>query len=471
MKGRRLLVCAWFLVAQATAIELVNRGASPSTLALRIEKKHAGHHTERDVLRRTAPVSVALKHEEKAYYSANISLGTPPQQLSVDVDTGSSELWVNAPKPPMMCALLRCSNLDTYDANASSTYTYLRSDSGISYLDGKSFQGDFISDTILVAGEHELTGMQFGIGYQSTLRNNMLGVGYGAHKAEYKEGYPKLPQLLVEQGIIQSQAYSLWLDDLESTTGNILFGGVDTEKYHGTLQTLPIVEVPDKSPRFFVNLTGLSLIKSSRGRSFNQDLPQPVVLDSGTSLTYLPKGLVLDIFATLGIQYDPDVWLNPVDCSLAESEEAFNFTFNSANIVVPMKELVLSSQENNKDSCIFGILPSKFDLLLLGDTFLRSAYVVFDMDNYEISLAQTNFDATTSSIIEIGKGSGSVPGSAAKKLAQVGDPETSEASASEFSAVRKREASSVANEGRTGRPWCLRAMVVLICGAVAMASG
>ncbi|KAL8813475.1 MAG: hypothetical protein Q9223_007025 [Gallowayella weberi] len=471
MNGRTLLVCAWFLVAQATAIELVNRGASPSTLALRIEKNFAGHHTERDVLRRTAPVSVALKNE-RAFYSANISLGTPPQQLSVDIDTGSNELWVNAHKSPMMCALMRCSDDDTYDANASSTYTYLRSDSSVSFADGGSFHGDFASDTILVAGEQELAGMQFGIGYYSTkMVTSILGVGYKARMARYKEAYPKLPQLLVERGIIQSNAYSLWLDDLESTTGNILFGGVDTEKFHGTLQTLPILEVQPESPRFFVNLTGLSLSKGNRGRSFSRDLPNPVLLDSGTSLTYLPKGLVQDIFAELGLQINSEQ-LAPIDCSRAKSEETLNFTFNSANIVVPMKELVITLTEKKGDSCIFGIAPTRFgNFFILGDSFLRSAYVVFDLENYEISLAQTNFDATTSSIIEIGKGKGSVPGSAVKKLASVEEPRTSVASAGGFPAVKRVEASSAANGGRAARPWCLWASLVLICGTVSMASG
>jgi hypothetical protein len=45
----------------------------------------------------------------------------------------------------------------------------------------------------------------------------------------------------------------------------------------------------------------------------------------------------------------------------------------------------------------------------LGDTFLRSAYVVYDLANNEISLAQTNFNATGTNVVEIGTGTGSVP--------------------------------------------------------------
>jgi hypothetical protein len=47
---------------------------------------------------------------------------------------------------------------------------------------------------------------------------------------------------------------------------------------------------------------------------------------------------------------------------------------------------------------------------VLGDTFLRSAYVVYDLANNQISLAATNFNATNSDIREIAAGSGGVPG-------------------------------------------------------------
>ena len=46
---------------------------------------------------------------------------------------------------------------------------------------------------------------------------------------------------------------------------------------------------------------------------------------------------------------------------------------------------------------------------MLGDTFLRSAYVVYDLSNNEISLAQTNFNATKSNVMEIQSGTAGVP--------------------------------------------------------------
>tara|TARA_R110002060_G_scaffold34400_4_gene45282 strand:- start:173 stop:625 length:453 start_codon:yes stop_codon:yes gene_type:complete len=75
--------------------------------------------------------------------------------------------------------------------------------------------------------------------------------------------------------------------------------------------------------------------------------------------------------------------------------------------------LILDTQEN---SCLFGIqssalvgLPSEPALALLGDTFLRSAYVVYDMPNLQLGIAQANPNATESNIVELEAGATELP--------------------------------------------------------------
>lgn len=66
---------------------------------------------------------------------------------------------------------------------------------------------------------------------------------------------------------------------------------------------------------------------------------------------------------------------------------------------------------NGVQVCQFGILPAGDNgPILLGDTFLRSAYVVYDLDNKQIALAQTRFNATASpNILEIQSGASGIP--------------------------------------------------------------
>ena len=121
-------------------------------------------------------------------------------------------------------------------------------------------------------------------------------------------------------------------------------------------------------------------------------------------------------------QYDATEGAAYVPCSLASQTTNLTYTFTSPSIVVPMDELVLplvttSGQrptfQNGDAACLFGIAPSGGGTNVLGDTFLRSAYVVYDLDNNQISIAQTNFGSTASNVLEIGRGSDGVPGATA----------------------------------------------------------
>lgn len=54
--------------------------------------------------------------------------------------------------------------------------------------------------------------------------------------------------------------------------------------------------------------------------------------------------------------------------------------------------------------CEFGLMSSGTGDIALGDSFLRSAYVVYDLTNKQIGLAQTVFNETLSNIVEIDSG-------------------------------------------------------------------
>jgi hypothetical protein len=124
------------------------------------------------------------------------------------------------------------------------------------------------------------------------------------------------------------------------------------------------------------------------------------------------------IYEQVSAQYDSAEGAAYVPCSLASNSTALNFTFTSPMISVTMNELVIPVTASNgrqltfsdgTAACLFGIAPAGSSTPVMGDTFIRSAYLVYDLANNEISIAQTNFDATTTNIVEIGTGSTSVP--------------------------------------------------------------
>ncbi|PGH30785.1 hypothetical protein GX50_06459 [[Emmonsia] crescens] len=406
------------------AIELVARD-SPHVVGLEIQRKHVPNPIERDRLRKRAKVVSQILDNEKTLYFCNITLGTPEQRLRMHIDTGSSDLWCNTPNSTFCSQNDKpCNYAGTYDPSASSTYKIVSTDFNISYVDGSGALGDYVMDTLKM-GSATLDGFQFGLGYQSSSAEGVLGIGYPINEVQVgrngKPPYPNLPYALVDAGYINSPAYSLWLNDLQANTGSILFGGVDTEKFHGMLDTLPII--PTRTgiyAELVVALTGVSLDTKDGSRALGaSNLPVPVLLDSGSSLCYLPNRLVAELYRTIRATYDPEIGAAFVPCRLMHEKAAVTFTFSKPAITVPMDELVLDlgpnpdgtrpTFSNGELACVFGISPAGDGISILGDTFLRSAYVVYDLDNNEISLARTNFNSTREQILEIAKGPDGVP--------------------------------------------------------------
>ncbi|KAI9885147.1 MAG: Signal recognition particle [Watsoniomyces obsoletus] len=429
------LLVAGVLASVTAGLHLQERSNKPAVLGFEIRKRPGLDGKTRSRLRRRQDdTSTVILDNERNLYFANASLGTPPQEFRFHLDTGSSDLWTNAVSSTFCRSRSDpCERSGTYDANQSSTYRYLNSDFRINYVDGSGARGDYATDRLRIGGE-DIPDLQFGIGYRSSSGESILGIGYAGNEAQVGRGtgpaYPNLPQRMVQSGVIQSNAYSLWLNDLESATGSILFGGVNTEKYTGQLSTLPVQNTrrrPDPT-EFIITLTDISLSLPGQSPSLSSDniilasrRSDPVLLDSGSSISYLNDDLAEVIFATVGAEKDSRSGAALIGCSQYNNASQLNFRFSSPTISVPMNELVIlpedglggfsasTLRDGITPACLFGIAAAGDTPAVLGDTFLRSAYVVYDLENHEISIAQTNFNSTTDRILEIGKGEESVP--------------------------------------------------------------
>lgn len=165
---------------------------------------------------------------------------------------------------------------------------------------------------------------------------------------------------------------------------------------------------------FLVALTSVNAVSPTGNDTLtSSQFPIPVVLDSGTTLSYLPTDLATEIWKEAGAIYSADLTLAVIPCSMAQSAGVFTFGFAGPagpRISVDMTELVLplttgaapsfsSGPYEGQAACEFGIQNSSSDPFLLGDTFLRSAYVVYDLVNNEIGIAATDFNSTSSNIV------------------------------------------------------------------------
>ncbi|CZT44480.1 related to acid proteinase PEPI precursor [Rhynchosporium secalis] len=388
-------------------------------------------------------------------YFANVTVGTPGQQLALQIDTGSSDVWVAAAEAAL-CGNAReggCPN-GQFDYKKSSTFLDVgKNDFNISYVDGSGAVGDYFQDTFTIGGA-TLSQFQMGIALDTTIGTGIMGIGYNTSEANIDTGngtvYPNLPLALVNQGLVKTTAYSLWLNDLESSTGSILFGGVDTAKYTGDLISVKVYPSSRRGriTSFTVAFTSMSATSPSGTDQLTpKDYAVAAILDSGTTITLLPDDVAAAVFEELGATVNNQVGAVIVPCDLAKVDGTLNYGFGGQGgpvIKVQVSDLVLPlifangrqpKYTNGQAACQLGIQAAGDLPVLFGDTFLRSAYAVYDLANNQIALAQTDFNSTDSNVVSFASAGAAIPnavqasGNAAVTQTATGAPRVSGGSA------------------------------------------
>ncbi|KAF5010650.1 hypothetical protein FDECE_3190 [Fusarium decemcellulare] len=378
----------------------------------------------------------ALNNVTGGGYYAEFDVGTPGQKVSFLLDTGSSDTWVNSDDTDL------CNSdelqesygfcMTTFNPDDSDTYKVVdRNGFDITYLDTRRIRGDYFEDSINIDGK-TIKKQQLGLASKSVRPTGIMGLGFSANVAADKP-YDTIIDNMVAQGLIDTAAFSLWLNDLGSDEGTILFGGLDKAKYVGKLATLPLLPEPgalgSNITSFSVAIEGLEVNTPDGQDDVNLDGLESdaiAILDSGSTICLLPDDQVKDIFDAFDVLSVQNVAVPFVDCAYGDDKGdgiSFDFKFKGKTISVPMKEMVINAFEGKQETfqdprvsplfkgwdsvCMFGISSAadygvKTDsFALLGDTFLRSAYVVYDLANEQLGIAEANPGTNDSDIVEL----------------------------------------------------------------------
>ncbi|PNS20642.1 hypothetical protein CAC42_369 [Sphaceloma murrayae] len=435
----------WALYLPVIACSCAHLTRASGTLALPLERRlvHGGSSlAARGVYKRQqsnvvgSNVYNVLPWSVGGAYYTNITLGTPPQELTVILDTGSSDLYVDASSSPACqdtTSPTTCRG-GSFDPGSSTSYAVaVLGGFNTSFGDGSTAAGDFGTDTLGI-GSVAITDVQFGVAtdVKSTtgFAVSLMGVGYAVNEASSRE-YPNMPEVLHQAGAISSRLYSIYLNGYGDATGSILFGGVDTSKYTGQLQTLNMLPIAEQDATtrqsygevsaFLLAITGISLRVSGRTTTLlsggdpdsgrNSDSIR-VLLDTGSTAWTVPPSYYARLRDAFGSAVDSQGY---VECSHQNDDVIVTIEFGAkVSIDVPASSLIVPiydpsdnlqlTSTSGQPLCTFTISPDSGNaqqksngFLILGDAVLRSMYVVFDMDNAQISIAQSNPDASSDS--------------------------------------------------------------------------
>lgn len=333
--------------------------------------------------------------------------------VTVLVDTGSSELWVNPDcnTAPSQLQAAQCSSFGQYNPKKSKTPPIGPFGSeDIHYGDPSdatthsSVRITYFTDDIAF-GEAKITNQTFGVVTESEGQSQgIMGLAPDVQAGFDSQGpYSLVLNTMATQGVINSRVFSLDLRHADAETGAVIYGGIDRSKFIGNLEKLPFVRGSRGEFRLAAQLNSMG-ITSGRSRSFKLNgSDRTVMLDSGTTISRMHPAVSQPILEALGAVDDGQGYFR-VPCSLRTSGGSVDFGFGQTSVRVPMKDFIM----NVGQVCYVGLVLTT-DQQILGDSVLRAGYFVFDWDNEAVHIAQAA-NCGDNDIVAVEKGRDSISG-------------------------------------------------------------
>lgn len=309
---------------------------------------------------------------------SEIAIGTPPQTFKVILDTGSSNLWV----PSKDCNSIACYLHKTYDSSSSSTFKKNGSEFEIRYGSG-SLSGHVSQDNVQI-GDLKIKKQDFaeatsepGLAFAFGRFDGIMGLGFDT--ISVNKIVPPFYSMIA-QNLLDERVFAFYLSDTnkEGDESEVIFGGINKNHYTGTLTKIPL----RRKAYWEVDLDSVSY-----GDESAELEDTGVILDTGTSLIALPTDLAELLNSAIGAKKGLNGQYS-IDCAKRAELNDVSFTLTGHKFTITPYDYILDVQ----GSCIssfFGMdIPAPAGpLVILGDSFLRKWYSVYDLGNSSIGLA------------------------------------------------------------------------------------
>ncbi|KAL7565023.1 hypothetical protein ACA910_020735 [Epithemia clementina (nom. ined.)] len=409
----------------AASVEEANTGAAAGVRSIslkeRVQWRRAG-----DAAGNQAG-TLPLSNCHTIMWTGDIQLGTPPQTFAVDIDTGSSDLWVPSKNCDESCD--EYPGWRKYDQTASKTYKPASDDPlensfSSKYADGEAMKGEHAIDILQIgdiiienqvfaqvtsfeeytscSGEEGILGMAFSeisshnfpttiSNFENVLKNPIFSM----YLDQTVDDYPGNLQTPSKNQSNNGKEHA------KSANSGLILGGVDHTKYDGCINWHDLGQFHELSGETFKGYWDFRLDHVSFQ---NKDIPHSnlALVDSGSSFLLGPNdavGALAKLAAVDCLVMDENNMPNFVDCddpmgwdtAAFECELEFgelHFVSDGVHHVLTQQDLTDKIDTDEGPICILRVL-GDFELpgWILGDPFFNAHYAAFDIVNKKVGFA------------------------------------------------------------------------------------
>ncbi|KAK7935263.1 hypothetical protein PG985_000758 [Apiospora marii] len=395
-----------------------------------------------------------------ATYMVNVVVGTPEQNLSLGLTLSDYISWVpdadrcnryySYYSPYHVVSREDCLR-DGFKANESSTLVYevderykshgnddddYKRDSNktfsVYYQDGTSAYGKSVRDVMGLPGGAQVSNLTFGLASSSDTATGVLALGFNNSESYSDVDDPSFLDSLLADGQVNSQAFSMWLDSEDASSGNLLLGAVDRSAFEAPLVRFDIEQshrhadgYTYKTGTFNAQVTAFNTSTANEGAltpvQNKTELPF-VTIDPSYTISELPQDLAEHIWSMAGATWDPYYDMATINCSQRDNVTGrVGIQFSSEygpSLTVPLSDLVLpndtwTSQKWDGDLgaavsvCAFGVQNATMHNrqkqawgrgdepeYTIGAPLLKRSYLVFDLASKEMAMAPVKYSAS-----------------------------------------------------------------------------
>ncbi|KAI1059097.1 hypothetical protein LB507_004158, partial [Fusarium sp. FIESC RH6] len=289
------------------------------------------------------------------------------QTFDLIYDTGSADLWVYSNESSPWQSLDHLTYVPTSSSELMPNYTF-----AIQYAFGDEISGVVFKDTVKAGSvvAHKQAVQAAVINPVDGNTDGILGLAFSAINTVKPEKQTTLFETLIPTLKRKLFAANLRADGKPSSWD---FGYIDNSKFKGKIGYTPVTS----KKHWAMNAGSYAVGKGSFTNS--KKTIGEVIVDSGTSLVYLPEAVVNDYYSHIKGYKLTDGRSHTFPCNGTIPD--FHFKTEGMTLTIPGRDVNYTIYDPNVNTCAGGIttqLNGKYSVL--GNLFMKNYYVIHSQE-------------------------------------------------------------------------------------------